>query len=66
MSAGWTPEPVFPREAVSDVVPDIMAAKNTIPHHEAQRLAPILLAAAAKHLARLPDAALRPLGLRRL
>ncbi len=62
----WAPEPVFSPAALSDVVPDIRAAKNTIPHHEAKRLAPILLAVAARHLAKLSDDVLRPLGLRRL
>ena len=62
----WPPEPVFPPQVLAEVVPDVMASKNTIPHHEAQRVASVALASAARALATLPDDALRALGLRRL
>ena len=63
----WAPEPTFPPHVLAEVVPDVMASKNTIPHHDAQRVAAVALASASKALAKhLPDDALRALGLRRL
>lgn len=62
----WSPEPAFPPHVLAEVVPDVMASKNTIPHHDAQRVAAVALASASKALAKLPDDALRALGLRRL
>lgn len=62
----WAPEPTFPPHVLAEVVPDVLKAKNTIPHHDAQRVAAVALASASKALAKLPDDALRALGLRRL
>lgn len=61
----WPPEPVFPAPVLSEVILAVMQSKNTMQHHDAERVARLALAAAAKALPNLPADALRALGLTR-